>query len=127
MTESKAALWGSRVAEWRASGETAEAFCARHGLVASTLRWWASQRKRDALPEVAAAAVLEPAHRRRRRKSDVVRLARVVRAASPSDVAQQGAIAIELLDARVRITVAVGADQKTLATVLDMVAARVRP
>ena len=40
--------WQRRVASWRASGQTADEFAAAQGLTASTLRWWASQLKREA-------------------------------------------------------------------------------
>src|ERR1044071_9924822 len=41
MIESKVALWRARVADWKASGLSCSDFAARHGLVASTLQWWA--------------------------------------------------------------------------------------
>lgn len=34
--------WQQRVAQWKSSGLTAEAFAARRGLKAGTLRWWSS-------------------------------------------------------------------------------------
>lgn len=37
------ATWAKRVAEWRASGQTAREFASGRGFEASTLRWWASQ------------------------------------------------------------------------------------
>jgi hypothetical protein len=39
--------WAKRVAAWRASGETAEAFAVGKGYEGSTLRWWSSRLGRD--------------------------------------------------------------------------------
>jgi hypothetical protein len=53
MTDARA-VWKKHVIGWRASGETARAYSARHGLSANTLGWWASQLKRDGeFPETA--------------------------------------------------------------------------
>jgi hypothetical protein len=38
--------WARRVSKWRASGETAGVFAARHGWNPRTLTWWASTLKR---------------------------------------------------------------------------------
>jgi hypothetical protein len=38
--------WADTVARWRRSGLTAAEFAARHGVRATTLRWWSS-RQRD--------------------------------------------------------------------------------
>jgi hypothetical protein len=92
-------VWKQRVAKWRASGEKVEVFCARHGLSVSTLKWWAWRLGREATP--------------------VVRVAQLVR--SPATEPRQprgGAIIIEALDARVRVTVEPGPDRDTLAMVL---------
>src|SRR5438105_3435582 len=40
-------FWKKHVVGWRASGETATRYSARHGLAASSLGWWASRLKRD--------------------------------------------------------------------------------
>jgi transposase len=74
MTKATEAKWQSRVAEWRASGETAEAFAAGKGYEASTLRFWSSQLRRKGAGVVAAA---EP----------TVTMARVVRARSTMSAA----------------------------------------
>ena len=113
MTEKQEA-WSSRVADWRASGKTAAAFSARHGLSANSLRWWASrlQRKGTVVPD--AIVVAAPA-------SPVVRLAKVVRAPESTSGFVRGTIVIEMLDARVRLLVNAGVDRETLATVLDLV------
>ena len=75
-----AIIWQERVAEWRASGETAEEFARGRGYAATTLRWWSSRLGREA----SAAGF--------------VRL--VPRAVAPAE----GAIVIEVGAARVRVT-----------------------
>jgi hypothetical protein len=95
--------WKKRVARWRASGETAEAFSAREGFAANTLRWWSSR-----LGGVKAA----PA------SVEMVQLVRVPSAAAASSRPASGAVVVELLDARARITVEAGVDVVTLRTVL---------
>lgn len=37
------AEWTKVIARYRASGQTAEVFAAKHGLAVSTLRWWSSE------------------------------------------------------------------------------------
>lgn len=99
-----ATMWRKRVAEWRASGETAEAYSTRHGLTTSTLRYWSSRLRRE---DGAARPV--------------VRLAQVVRVPPAArDEVPRGAVMIELLDARARITIEAGTDRQTLATVLEL-------
>jgi hypothetical protein len=98
-----AAIWKKRVTSWRASGETAEAFSAGRGWSAKTLRWWSSRLRREA-------------------PTPVVRVAQLVR--SPSDPIGGGAIVVEDLDARLRITIEAGADRDTLAVVLALVTSR---
>jgi hypothetical protein len=98
-----ARTWKQRVARWRAGGERAEVFCARHGLSVSTLKWWAWKLGREATP------------------APVVRVAHLVR--SPATETRQprgGAIVIDALDARVRVTVEPGADRDTLGMVLSV-------
>lgn len=96
--------WRKRVAGWRASGETAEAYSTQHGFTVSSLRYWASRIRRE-------DAIAGP----------VVRLAKLVRtpAAQPNEV-PRGAVVIELLDARARITVVADTDRAVLATVLAL-------
>lgn len=97
--------WQKRVAQWRASGETAEMFSAREGFAASTLRGWSSKVGR-AREKAAPASV---------RMVQVVRVPSVA-AAPPRPTA--GAVVVELLDARARLTVEAGVDATTLQTVL---------
>ena len=92
--------WQQRVASWRASGQTADEFAAEHGLAAGTLRWWASRLKHERMPQ-------EP---------PMVRLAQVIRSPAPPVV--RGAIIIDVLDARARVTVEAGVERETLDVVL---------
>ena len=97
-------IWKKRVAEWRASGKTAAAFSAGRGWSPQTLRWWSSRLGRKA-------------------QAPIVRVAQVVRA--PADVAAArgaGVVIVEALDARLRITIAAGADRALVTTVLAVVA-----
>jgi hypothetical protein len=94
--------WQRRVASWRASGLTADEFAAAHGLTPSTLRWWASQLKRETAPPPTPVAPL-------------VRMARVIRA--PSSSTPRGAVVIDVLDLCTRVTVEAGVARETLAAV----------
>ena len=101
-----AETWKKRVASWRASGETAEAFSAGRGWSAKTLRWWSSRLRREVPPPV-------------------VRMAQLVRTPAGNGADRTGAVVVEMLDARVRITIDRGADRDTVATVLEVLALRV--
>ena len=70
MTKDTEAKWRTRVAEWRASGMTAEAFASGRGFEGSTLRFWASRLRHV----VDAGSSAPPA---------AVAMARVVRTAAP--------------------------------------------
>jgi len=98
--------WKKRVAEWRASGRTAEAFSAGRGWSPQTLRWWSSRLGRKA-------------------QAPIVRVAQLVRStAGGSDARGDGAVVVENLDARLRITIEAGADRELVKTVLEVVAGR---
>jgi transposase len=99
-------IWIKRVAAWRASGQTAAEYCERQGLVLSALRYWAQRARRE---QEATAAVAVP-----------VRLARVERARPSAELVP---VVIEVGGAR--ISVARGFDRATLATVLEVLGARV--
>lgn len=106
-----ATIWNKRVAAWRASGQTAAEYCERQGLGLSALRYWALRARR----EQAAATVRPP-----------VRLARVERAAAATESttsSSSSAVVIEI--GRARVSVEQGFDRATLATVLDVLGARV--
>lgn len=94
--------WKKRVASWRASGQTAEEFSEGRPWSPKTLRWWSSRLGRE-------AASVTP----------VVRVAQLVRSS-----AERGAVIVEALDARVRVTVEPGAPADTVATVLGIVVPR---
>jgi hypothetical protein len=99
-----ATKWRQRVAGWRASGETAATYSARHGFTTSSLRYWACRFRRE-------DAIAGP----------VVRLAQVIRAPSTHrDEGPRGTVVIELLEARARIEVASDTDRAVLAMVLDV-------
>lgn len=100
--------WHKRVARWRASGETAEAFSAREGFAASTLRWWSSKLRRES----AATSVA------------MVQLVRVPTVAPPSARPAAGTVSVELLEARARVIVEPGVDAATLRTVLAALGVR---
>lgn len=105
--------WSGHVARWRASGETAEAFSKRHGLVVGTLRYWSSRLRR------LAAEGDEP-------KPPELRIAQVVRTPAPRLLPGRAMIEIELLDVEARITVEAVIDRGVLAMVVDVVGGRNR-
>ena len=99
-------IWKKRVAEWRASGKTAGAFSAGRGWSPQTLRWWSSRLGRKA-------------------QAPIVRVVQLVRATAGDDDARSaGAVVVEDLDARLRITIGAGADRALVTTVLAVVAGR---
>ena len=102
-----AAIWKKRVASWRASGKTAKAFSAGRSWSAGTLLWWSSRLGRDAGTSAAQ-----------------VRFAQVVRSYVPEQEPAPGAIVVEWLDARLRLTIQPGANRETLAAVLTLLAVR---
>jgi hypothetical protein len=100
-------MWRQRVTGWRASGLTAEAYSRRHGFATNSLRWWSSKLGREE-----AGSPAPP-----------VRFAQLVRP-SPTTIAEQGkpgAIVVEMMDARVRLSADAGADRETLARVVELV------
>jgi hypothetical protein len=97
-TETK---WAERVAGWKASGQTASAFCKGKDFSASGLRYWISRLGKG---EPGAA-------------KPEVRLARVVRGAR-SGAAAETPILIEVRGAR--LGVRRGFDPETLQAVLDV-------
>jgi hypothetical protein len=93
--------WKKRVASWRASAETAEEFSEGRPWSPKTLRWWASRLGR---PSTTTAPV--------------VRVAQLVRSSVPVERERGGSIVVEALDARLRITIEIGADRETVVAVL---------
>jgi hypothetical protein len=141
MSESKVALWRERVTDWKASGLTADEYGAQHGLVASTLRWWALRLERhykeEARPESKAkqaravepqqaAPELKPVRARRRRakksKPAKIRVAKLVPVAPATDATRSGAVVVELSEGRARIAVERGADLKVAAKLVATLA-----
>lgn len=98
-----AEIWKKRVASWRASGETAETFSAGRGWSPKTLRWWSSRLGREPPPPV-------------------VRIAQLVRTSDRSG--GHGAIVVEDLETRVRITIEPGADRDALEVVMKVISSR---
>jgi hypothetical protein len=94
--------WKKRVASWRASGQTAEEFSEGRPWSPRTLRWWSSRLGRESTPEPAP----------------VVRVAQLVRSSAPRQCDSGGSIVVEALEARLRITIEVGAERDTVAAVL---------
>lgn len=98
--------WKKRVASWRASGQTADEFSEGRPWSPRTLRWWSSRLGR----EDARAAAPAP----------VIRVAQLVR----SPAVERGSVVVEVLDARVRITVEAGASAETVRAVLEALVPR---
>jgi hypothetical protein len=104
--------WRERVAEWRSSGQTAEAFSTGKGYAAGTLLWWSSRLSKAASsPESAGPG-------------EGIRLARVVRRTKARAKGREstprlvrGEVVVEL--AGMRILVPTGADVATVGVVLD--------
>ena len=59
--ETTEAMWRERVRAWRASGETAATFAARHGFSRSTLSGWSSRLGPEAKPAGFVRVVARPA------------------------------------------------------------------
>lgn len=85
MTETEA-KWAERVREWKASGQTAKEFAASREFKPSTLVYWASCLRTGG-----------GAHKKQEKRG--VRIARVVRVATPTD----GAIVVAVGAARVSV------------------------
>jgi hypothetical protein len=90
-----ARTWARRVAEWRASGESAGSFAAGRGFAPSTLRWWSSRLSRRS-----------------------VGLVRVVTPPPSAAVARACETAIEIEIAGARVLVTSGFDRAALADVV---------
>jgi hypothetical protein len=88
-------MWRSRVAAWRASGDTAAAFAAAQGFSVSALRSWSSR-----LGLADRRAVATPP----------IRLARVARSKGP--------LIVELGDVAARIAIEGRVDREALAAVV---------
>lgn len=96
--------WSAAIAEWCASGLSAEEFCRRRGLVQSTFQWWRWRLGREVAEQTAASTPeLLPV--------------RVVRSASSAE--EESAAVLELeLSSGTRLRVPEGFDARTVAGVL---------
>jgi hypothetical protein len=110
-----AETWARRVAAWKASGRSSEAFCKGKAFTAGGLRHWAYRLRCEGRDEP------EP----------VIRIGRVLRRPAPAEAAKPAqpsidekaeAIVVELGAARVAVRP--GFDRLTLAAVLDLLASR---
>ena len=82
----RAAEWAERLAAWRDSGLSAEAFAKAGGYRPKTLQWWASEFRRRA----------SPAKTRQPRAEATMPMARVLRRPAPSAVGVDEALAIRV-------------------------------
>ncbi len=103
MTETET-KWAARVKDWRASGETAGAFCKGKDFSPGGLRYWSSRLRKGVLSAP---------------RTGEVRLARVVRSAGLSE----GETPIVIEVGRARVGVRRGFDAATLRSVLDVLGA----
>ena len=97
--------WRRRVASWRASGQTAAEYSARHGFAAATLHGWSSRLKREATVPDAPTAPR-------------VRLARVVRRVAPPVPPPRGEVVVDFPALGARVTVEASTRRETLQVVL---------
>jgi hypothetical protein len=81
-------IWSERVAAWKASGQTPEAFAQGEVYAPSTLRWWSSRLRRRVKASPTTAS-------KTKRRPPFVRMAEVVRRdAEPVVVIEVGAARI---------------------------------
>ena len=111
-----AETWARRVAAWKASGRSSEAFCKGKAFTAGGLRHWAYRLRREGRDEA---------------DTPVIRMGRVLRRPAPVEAAmpeppgideKTESIVVELGTARVAVRP--GFDRPTLAAVLDLLTAR---
>lgn len=105
------AKWAERVREWRASGQTAEAFAEGRQFEPSTLRYWASRLKLPTAPTQAPSLAPPKA---------AVTMARVVRrrVATAAPVGSAEASEVSIVIGAARITVGRGFDADLLRDVV---------
>jgi transposase-like protein len=124
--ESKVSLWRERVADWRASGLTADEFASRHGLVAGTLRWWSRrlETKYGDAPRMkpTTAPVRPRAPRSVETKRPEIRVAKIVQLTPTAEPTRYGAVVVELSEGRTQIRFERGADLKMAAKLVTMLA-----
>jgi len=105
-----AETWARRVAEWKASGLTSEAYCEGKPFTPGGLRHWAYRLGAGRSPEAAPVRI--------------AKVVRIPRAKAPPEADERACIVPELIleVGPVRIEVRTGFDRATLAAVLDVVA-----
>jgi hypothetical protein len=87
-----AAQWQERVDEWKASGQSADAFASGKGFSGKTLRWWSCELGRRRREQKAP----------RPRRADVPKMARIVRTSpAPSPSQQDDSLHVEVGNARI--------------------------
>lgn len=126
MIESKAALWRERVADWKASGLTADEFASRHGLVAGTLRWWARRLETKYGDTLRTRPTIAPGRSRAARSAEAkrpeIRVAKIVQVAPPAEPTRYGAVVVELSEGRAQVTFERGSDLKLAAKLVTTLA-----
>lgn len=95
-----AETWWKRVAEWRESGLTADAYCAQSGLSRTSLYWWSGKLRRDATVEASTMS-----------------LARVEVKSAPKQEDTRGGVVLEVDG--VRLSVASSASREALVLILE--------
>ena len=111
-----AAEWTERVAAWRASGLTADQFCAGRDFACRTLLRWSSELGRSAAGPTIRLARAEAVP-----KKPEIALARVVRTRPTVEI--PGAAIVIVVDGA-RVEVGRGASREVLTMVLDALAER---
>jgi len=111
-----AAEWTERVAAWRASGQTADEFCAGRDFACRTLLRWSSELGLTAVGPTIRLARVEPVP-----KKPEIALARVIRTRAPVEV--PGAAVVIVVDGA-RVEVGRGASREVLTMVLNALAER---
>jgi len=91
-------------------------FCAAEGLSVRRLKWW--------VWKLGSEAAARPSPKPAQRAAPVVRVAQVIRTATSEAARPRGAIVIEALEARLRITIEPGADHEAVGAIVTALAGR---
>lgn len=102
-----ATVWARRVREWRASGQSSEAFAAGKGFTGGGLRFWAHRLKlEDAGSRAPAESRSRPKAAPAKTRRKAVRVARVIRTspgAPPVSARVDGSIVFDFAGTRVAV------------------------